>query len=410
MRELFSLGELYVSDFLKEGDEPRGPKSELKLMMEDDGSVRLEKCAPLDTMYGKYWYFSGINQTMKDALKDIVDSILKVKKIKEGDIWVDAASNDGSLLSFVPKNLVRIGIDPGNDDFKSLAEKHADLIVQDYFSSKAYKSTIYGKKKVQFLTSIAVFYDLEKPEEFIKDAYEILDDNGLWVMQLSWSTGMIQQLAFDNILHEHIYYHSLFNVKAMLEKHDFQVSNVELNDVNGGSMRLYITKKVSKESTFATQPYRDMCKVRVESLLDYEMKFGINKPEVWIDFYKSILKLKEQIVSFIKEAKKQGKRVWVLGGSTKGNSFLNFMGLDSSLIEACVERNPRKFGLRLVGSNIPIVPEEKMYEEKPDIILVLIWHFIDEIKNRHRDLLESGTQFVVACPKFEIINNSSRNE
>lgn len=403
MRELFSLGELYVSDFLKDGDEPRGPKSELKLIMEDDGSVRLEKCAPLDTMYGKYWYFSGINQTMKDALKDIVDSILKIKKIKNGDVWVDVASNDGTLLSFVPKNLVRIGIDPGNDDFKSLAEKHADVIVQDYFSSKAYKSTIYGKKKVKFLTSIAVFYDLEKPEEFIKDAHEILDDNGLWVMQLSHSLMMIKQLAFDNILHEHVYYHSLFNVKAMLERNGFQVMDCELNDVNGGSYRLYIMKQGADLSTFSTQPYRDVCRVRVESLLDYEMKFGINKPEVWTDFYKKILELKEQTVSFIKDAKAQGKRVWALGGSTKGNSFLNFMGLDSSLIEACVERNPLKFGLRLVGSNIPIVPEEKMYEERPDVILVLIWHFIDEIKERHKDLIDSGTQFVVACPKFEVI-------
>jgi hypothetical protein len=371
--------------------------------MTDNGSVRLEKSAPLDTMFGKYWYFSGINQTMRDALKDIVDSVLKVKKIKNNDIWVDVASNDGTLLSFVPQNMIRIGIDPAGDEFKILAQNHANLIVQDYFSSSSFKSTKYGEKKIKILTSIAMFYDLENPEDFIKDVYEILDNNGVWVMQLSHSLMMIKQLAFDNILHEHIYYHSLFNIKHMLEKNGFQISDVQLNDINGGSFRLYITKKISDISTFATQPYRDICQVRIESLLDYELKSGIDKSNLWKEFYNKILSLKEQTVSFIKEEKAKGKTIWGYGASTKGNTLLQFFGLDNTLIDGIAERSPYKFGLKTVGTNIPIYSEAEMRAAKPDYLLILPWHFINEFVQRESDFLESGGKMIVPCPKFEII-------
>ena len=117
MKELFTLGNLYVSDFLKEGESARGGSVEMKMMMDENGSVRLEQIAPLDTMYGKYWYRSGINNTMKKELNGIVNSITDIVKLKENDLWVDIACNDGTLLSYVPKNLLRVGIDPVDDSY-----------------------------------------------------------------------------------------------------------------------------------------------------------------------------------------------------------------------------------------------------------------------------------------------------
>src|SRR3990167_6454642 len=108
MKELFSLGEIYPSDFLAEGEEPKTEKVEMKLIMDNDGLVRLEKIAPMNQMYGKYWYRSGVNQTMKDALKDVVESILKTEKQQEQNVWVDIACNDGTLLSYVPNYYLTI--------------------------------------------------------------------------------------------------------------------------------------------------------------------------------------------------------------------------------------------------------------------------------------------------------------
>lgn len=403
MKELFSLGELYVSDFLKEDEEPRGPKTELKLMLTDDGNVRLEKTAPKDTMWGKYFYRSGINTTMRNELAGIVKSIIDVVKLKENDLWIDIASNDGTLLSFVPNNLIKVGIDPADDTYKIEAEKHASLIIQDYFSYDVFKKSKYGQLKAKVITSIAVFYDLENPEEFIKSVDEVLDDDGLWVLQLSYSPLMLEQLAFDNIMQEHFYYYSLFNLKAMFEKNGFQIIDTQLNDINGGSFRVYAMKTKANVKKFATQPYRDVCSFRIKSLLEYEKTLKLDQIETWVNFFDRINELKEKTVCFIKQAKADGKTVMGYGASSKGNTLLQYFELNDTLIDAIAERSPYKFNLRTVGSNIPIISEQEMRKAAPDFLLILPWHFLGEFAEREKDLLISGTKLIVPCPRFEII-------
>lgn len=403
MKELFSLGDLYVSDFITNNEPPRGDKVELKLLLTDTGSVKLEKSAPLDTMYGKYWYRSGINISMKQELKNIVDSVLKVKSFKENDVWLDIACNDGTLLSFLPTELIRIGIDPVDDSFKKESEKHANVIVQDYFTAQNFKSTKYGTLKAKVVTSIAMFYDLEDPASFIKDVYEVLDDNGLWVLQLSYTPLMLDQLAFDNICHEHIYYYSLFNLKKLFEQNGFKIVDCQLNDTNGGSFRVYAMKDVGDVKTFATQPHRDVCNFRINSLLAYEKTLNLDSVETWQNFYERINALKEQTVSFIKEKKAEGKKIWGYGASTKGNTLLQYFGLDHNLIDGIAERSVYKFGLKTVGTNIPIYSEDEMRKAKPDYLFLLPWHFVNEFYNREIDFLMNGGKFIVPCPKFEII-------
>lgn len=403
MKNLFSLGELYVSDFLKPNELPRGNKTKLNLLMTDDGNVRLESTAAKDLMWGRYWYRSGINSTMKNELKNIVGSILNVYKLKQNDLWVDIASNDGSLLSCIPNNILKVGIDPADDSFKKEAMVHADLIIQDYFSAQVFKKSKFGKYKAKIITSIAMFYDLEYPVQFIQDINEVLDDNGLWVMQLSYTPLMLKQLAFDNILQEHAYYYSLFNLKYLLESNGFKIMDVQLNDINGGSFRVYVMKQKANIKLFATQPYRDICNFRIDSLLAYEKTLKLDKIKTWKDFYKKINKLKEQTVSFIKQAKSEGKNIYGYGASSKGNTLLQYFGLDNTLIDYIAERSQYKFGLKTVGTNIPICSEEEMRKAKPDYLLVLPWHFINEFVEREKEYLDNGGIMIVPCPQFEII-------
>jgi hypothetical protein len=404
MKELFSIGDLYVSDFISENESPRGGKVEMKMMLDQEtGAVRLEKSAPLDTMYGKYWYRSGINQTMRNELEGITKSILSLVKLKENDIWLDIACNDGTLLSYLPNNLIKVGIDPVDDSFKVESEKHADLIIQDYFNWDAWSKSRFGKQKAKVITSIAMFYDLENPEEFIVDIDKVLDDNGLWVLQLSYTPLMIEQMAFDNICHEHMYYYSLFNLKNLFQKCGFQIVDCQLNDINGGSFRVYAMKKSADVKTFSTQPYRDVCNFRIKSLLEYERSLNLDSPETWLEFYDKINELKEKTVNFIKEEKEKGKKIWGYGASTKGNTLLQYFGLDNTLIDGIAERSVWKWGLKTVGTDIPIYSEDDMRRENPDYLLVLPWHFINEFIERESDFLKRGGKFIVPCPKFEII-------
>lgn len=403
MKELFTLGELYVSDFIK--DETTAKKYELKLVLDPKtGAARLEKPAPLDTMYGKYWYRSGINTTMREELKSIVDSITKLMPLKKNDVWLDIACNDGTLLGYVPKTMIKIGIDPADDSYKNESEKQANAIVQDYFSKKAYESTRFGNQKAKIITCIAMFYDLDDPLPFLTDVYDVMDDSGLFVLQLSYTPLMIKQLAFDNICHEHIYYYTLTSMRRLLERNGFKIMDCQLNDVNGGSFRIYVMKSfTSNIEKFYTQPYRDVCEFRLASLYALEESLKLEEKETWTEFFGKIEKLRKEVVDFIKEEKGYGKTIWGYGASTKGNTLLQYFGLDNTLIDGMAERSPYKWGLKTVGTNIPIYSEDEMRKAKPDYLLVLPWHFINEFKKREEEYLKDGGKFIVPCPTFQII-------
>ena len=365
-------------------------------------AVRLETPADPKKMYGRYWYRSGINSSMKDELAGIVESITKLHNPAIAPLWLDIASNDGTLLSFVPpESYVRMGIDPVDESFQREAAEHADILVQDFFSATVFKRATV--KKAGVVTCIAMFYDLDAPNIFLNDVRTVMDDDGIFVLQMSYTPLMIHQTAFDNICHEHVYYYTLLTLTDVLAKSGFQVMDVQLNDVNGGSFRVYCMKDSADATKFGTQPYRDVCRFRVDSLRAHEEMTLVNEPEVWEDFHRQIEDLKKQTINFIKKVKAEGKTVWCYGASTKGNTLLQYFGLDRTLIDGIAERSPYKFGLRTVGTNIPIYSEEVMRMEKPDYLLVLPWHFISEFVEREQDYLRAGGKFIVPCPTFKVI-------
>jgi SAM-dependent methyltransferase len=403
-KKLFSLGELYVSDFINKDEDARAGKHDMTLVIDERyGAARLEKCTPIHSMFGKYWYRSGINQTMRTELKGIVDSVTSVQKLNEGDLWLDIACNDGTLLSFVPDGIKKLGIDPAEDSFKNESSKIADEVIQDFFTLENFKKSKFKKKKAKVVTCIAMFYDLDEPVEFLKDVTKVLDDDGLFVLQMSYTPLMIKQLAFDNICHEHVYYWGLASIEKLLKKAGLKVVDCQLNDVNGGSFRIYIKKKKSDVSTFATAPYRDVCNVRVESLIKWEKGLKLDKEAIWLDFYNRIEALKKETVDFIKAEKAKGKVICGYGASTKGNTLLQYFGLDNTLIDAIAERSHYKFGLKTIGTNIPILSEEDVRAMNPDYMLVLPWHFIAEFVKREDEFLSKGGKFIVPCPNFQII-------
>lgn len=399
---LFSLGNLYISDFLPKDAEPRSRKVPLELCLApNSGLVQLAHTAPFDEMYKAYWYKSGTNESMVEELRQIATSVTRLMRVGEGDVWVDIGCNDGTLLSFLPKEAVRIGYDP--NDFKQLSEKHADLIVNDYFNANAFRASSYGEKKAKVITSIAMFYDLEDPHAFVQDVSDVLNENGLWVIQMSYLPLMLKQLAFDNICHEHLKYYSLTALKYLLDSHGFNIVDCQLNDVNGGSFRVYARKSTADLSLFASAPYRDVAEYRVQSILEYEKTLHLTDTRTYLDFYKKACDLRDQTLAFMRAEKAKGKKIWAYGASTKGNTLLQWWGIDDALVEGIAERSEAKFGLKTAGTNIPITSEEEMRTAKPDYLLVLPWHFIDSFVAREQAYLKSGGAFIVPCPRFEVI-------
>lgn len=400
---LFSLGNMYVSDFIpmEAKSSEYGTKTPLTLCLSKKTKlVQLEDTADFDKMYKRYWYHSGTNKTMTDELNGIVHSVNSLIKLIKDDIWVDIGCNDGTLLSFIHKDIVRIGFDPAKNNCQK-AHTHANTVVEDYFNAPAYFNC--SKRRAKVITSIAMFYDLPNPKKFCNDIYDVLETDGLWVIQMSYLPLMLDQLAFDNICHEHLEYYSLQSLKYLLDETGFQIVDCHLNDINGGSFRIYVQKKIAQTSSFATAPYRDVCKFRIQSILNHEYNYHLNDVQTYLDWFKRVENLKDQTVSFIKEVTQQGKSVWAYGASTKGNTLLQYFGLDSTLIKGIAERQPQKFGLKTIGSEIPIYSEEYVRSQNPDYMLVLPWHFINEFKMRESEFLDRGGKFIVPCPRFEVI-------
>jgi len=403
LMELFSLGKLHISDFIEKDAQPRQEPVELKLMLaQKSGLVQLAHTADFDTMYREYWYRSGTNATMRNELKGIAEHAASLMHPTSNDTWLDIGCNDGTLLSYVDPSIKRIGFDPALNTFlESESKKHANTVVVDYFTAEKYKAT--GHRKAKVVTSIAMFYDLEDPHAFVNDIDEVLENDGLWIIQMSYLPLMLKQLAFDNICHEHLEYYSLESLIYLLEEHNFKVVDCELNDINGGSFRIYIQKKSASPASFGTAPYRDVASMRVDGILALEEKMDLKNPKTYLSFFEKVKGLKQQTMEFIEKARAEGKTVWGYGASTKGNTLLQWFGLNNTHILGIAERSEIKYGKKTAGSNIPIFSETDARAAKPDYMLVLPWHFINEFKVREQEYLKQGGAFIVPCPKFEII-------
>jgi NDP-4-keto-2,6-dideoxyhexose 3-C-methyltransferase len=401
---VLSLGDLYVSNFLSPGVDD-GIRAPLELVLcRQCHLLQLKHTVPAAAMYRNYWYRSGTNQTMKAALADITYKAEQLIHLREGDSVLDIGCNDGTLLgSYKTGGVFKIGFDPA-ENLTPLASKVAEHVVTDFFDMDTYtKDGVLKDHRPKIVTSIAMFYDLEDPNKFVHDVKAIMDLNGLWIVQMSYLPIMLKQNEVGNICHEHLEYYSLITFEFLLERHDLEIVDAELNDVNGGSLRAYIRNKEADKAIFGDPTYRELAAERVRALREQEIKLGLDEPAPYVDFTFHVGRIKNDVVGYIREQVGQGKTVYIYGASTKGNTLLQYFGLDCSLIKAAADRNPDKWGKVTVGTHIPIVSEAEARASRPDCFLVLPWHFLHEFKEREREYLRAGGRFILPAPHFSLV-------
>jgi SAM-dependent methyltransferase len=366
--------------------------------------LQLKHTVPADAMYKNYWYRSGTNQTMRDALADIANKAGSLTHLYEGDSVLDIGCNDGTLLaSYETNGLYRIGFDPA-ENLAVFSRKVADKLITGFFESDAfYKDPELSGHRPKVVTSIAMFYDLEDPNRFVADVKKVMHPDGLWIVQMSYLPLMLKQNDFGNICHEHLEYYSLQSFEYLLDLHDLRLVDVELNDVNGGSFRAYIRNRTADENTFADGSYRQQGLDRISALRQTEANLELHKIEPYREFANRVQQVSQEVSDFVKDQVRRNKKVYVYGASTKGNTMLQYFGLDNSLISAAAERNPDKWGKVTVGTRIPIVSEAEARAAKPDYFLVLPWHFVEEFTVREKDYLSASGRFIVPLPRFALI-------
>jgi 2-polyprenyl-3-methyl-5-hydroxy-6-metoxy-1,4-benzoquinol methylase len=404
LEPILSLGDIFISNFLVPG-EPDGVKSPLELALcQRCYLLQLNHTVPAQHLYQNYWYRSGTNQTMREALADIAQSSEQLIHLQKGDAVLDIGCNDGTLLhSYKTDGIYKIGIDPAKNVVMT-ANQMANKVISDFFTAELFRNDPeLVSQRPRIITSIAMFYDLEDPKKFVADVKEVMHPDGVWVIQMSYLPMMLKTNELGNICHEHLEYYSLQSLEYLLNLFDLEIVDAEINNVNGGSIRTYIRSRFAYKDMFGDGTYRALALERIKALQEDEKRLGLDNKEIYKDFAFWVERIKNDVVSFIQEKAKQGKKVYVYGASTKGNTVLQYYGLDHTIIKAAAERNPDKWGKVTVGTHIPIVSEEEARAAKPDYFLVLPWHFLEEFKVREKEYLLSGGRFILPAPYFSVI-------
>jgi SAM-dependent methyltransferase len=356
------------------------------------GLLQMEYTVPPEVLYTAYWYRSGTNSTMRNHLRGITESVTSHIENLQATV-LDIGCNDGTLLGFYPDSFAKFGVDPSDVS----QEVSGDVtVVQDIFPSAELLSRLDGKT-CDIITSIAMFYDLEDPVYFTKGIKKILSHDGVWVFEMSYMPTMLKMNSYDTICHEHIEYYSLAVIENILKQADMKIFNVSLNDINGGSLRCYATHSNGfkhKKSEFE----QNIKAMRQE---EFDLELDSDKP--YKHFQDRINVHREELNSLLKKLKKGGKRIHIYGASTKGNTILQWCGIDHRIIEFAAERNPDKYGAMTLGTDIPIISEDESRAMNPDYYLVLPWHFKVEFLEREREMLEKGIGFIFPLPTIEII-------
>ncbi len=409
LSDILSLGNLYISNFIDSPDTKTLRNEEaypLQLVLCDAakrgcGLLQLRHTVSPKKMYRNYWYRSGVNTSMTDALTELANTTESMPKLSAGDIVVDIGSNDSTMLrAYKTRGLCLVGFEPANN-LMELAEKGTTKIFNDFFGYELFARE-FGTTKAKIITAIAMFYDLDDPNTFVADVEKALDPDGVFVIQQAYLPLMLKQNNFDNIIHEHIEYYSLYSLEGLLDRHNLEVFDLELNEVNGGSFRTYIRHKGNLVGSS-----RSGAKERVLALRKSEEALGLQSRAVYDQFAIRVERIKNELNRFIDEVQKNGEVVYAYGASTKGNTLLQYFGLDRTRVIAAAERNPMKWGKYTIGTGIPVISEEQARADKPDYFLVLPWHFMPEFLKREGEYIENGGKFIVPLPEFQIIGRDN---
>ena len=342
-----------------------------------------------DIFDNDYAYFSSYSTSWLAHAKDYVDSMTERLSLDQNSKVIEIASNDGYLLQFFKeKNIPCLGIEPTSNTAAVAREKGIEVI-GDFFGS----SLANTLEKSDLILGKNVLAHVPDINDFVKGLKIALKSSGTATMEFPHLMNLINESQFDTIYHEHFSYLSFYSIQQIFENQGLKLYDVEKYPTHGGSIRIYATHK-----DFPIKVSKN-----VENLLSEERSFGLIDLEIYQGFQEKTDKVKNELLNFLLQAKKDNKTVAAYGAAAKGNTLLNYAGVKSDLVNFVVDMSPYKQGKYLPASHIPIVDEGMIATLKPDYILILPWNLKDEIIEQLKYIREWGAKFIVAVPNLQIL-------
>jgi hypothetical protein len=351
--------------------------------------LQLDHTVPKETMFEDHCYLSGVTKTLVDHFYEVAKENVEQFNMLPSDLVIDIGGNDGSqMLQYTKAGVQNVVNVECAKRVSEISEANNILTINEYFNRECVEKYI-GKEVVKLYNASGVFFHLEEIHSVIDGIKYSLKEDGVLIVQFMYAGTMIEKLNFDTIYHEHLCYYTLRSLNNLLAPYDLKIFDAYYSEIHSGSIVAKITH---------TNGSLDVETERYVNLLEKDKKYSI---EAFKEFAKTIEAQKGSLRDTLRGFKDEGKTIYAYGAPAKGNTLLNYFGIDDTLVDKAVEINEMKVGNYLPQSHIPITREDK--NDLPDYYLLLSHNFADEIIKKNQDIINKGVKFVIPFPEVEII-------
>ena len=356
--------------------------------------VQLEQFVSPEHIFTEYAYFSSYSDSWLAHAKDYVDMIAGRLNLGPGSLAIELGSNDGYLLqNFVKKGVPALGVEPAANVAKAAVDKGVPSLVA-FFGRKTAQKIVADGKKADLVIGNNVLAQVPDINDFVAGIQIVLKSQGVATLEFPHLVRLMEQNQFDTIYHEHFSYFSLISAEKIFAAHGLTLFDVEELPTHGGSMRIYARHVADESKPVST---------RLADLRNRELALGLHQMNAYSSFDEQVKATKRNLLDFLIQARRAGKKIAGYGAPGKGNTLLNYCGIRTDFLEFTVDRNPYKQGKFLPGTHVPIFPVEKIDETNPDYLLILPWNFKDEIIKQMARIRNWGGQFVIPIPNVQVI-------
>jgi SAM-dependent methyltransferase len=355
--------------------------------------VQITELVPPETLFRRYLYYSSYSTTMLDHARLLAQRMMAERGLGPQSLVVEVASNDGYLLVNYARAGVRVlGIDPAIEVAEVAERERGVPTLREFFGVELARELAARGERADLLHANNVLAHVADLNGFVEGLRLLLAPGGVLVSESPYLRPCLEQVAFDTIYHEHLYYYSLTALDRLLRRHDLVIQDCEPIPVHGGSLRV-----------FAAPAGSARVRPSVGALLEEEARWGVDGDAAYTAFATRVERARRAIPELVRGLKARHNRVAAYGAAAKGSMLLNATGLGSDQIEYVCDRSPHKQGHLMPGSNVPIVGPERLSSDRPDYCLLLAWNLTDEIVAQQRDYLERGGRFIVPLPLPRIL-------
>ncbi len=379
----------WCNHFLKPEEVGKEPFYPLRVLYcHDCGTVQLDYTVKKEIMFGDHTYLSGVTKSLSQHFKNVAVEIdERFFKNTPNKSVLDIGSNDGTQLKhFQDLGYDVLGVESSKTTAK-IANEAGVPTLNDFFNLEVVKRL---NRKFHAINAAGVFFHLEELHSVTEGIREALDKDGVFVVQFLYMKRIVDNLAFDQIYHEHLLYYNLNTIEVLLNRHGLSMFDAYLSPIHGGSIIGFVTHQGTKETSD-----------RLLKMRQAEIDQKSNKLSTYLEFAKRIEQMKIDNLAYLEKAKKDDKKVWGFGAPVKGNTLLNYFGIGTQHLDYLVEKNELRRGLYSPGMHIPIIIEKEL-TELPDIYYVLAWNFKKEILANNQHLIDQGIEFYFPVNPSEV--------